>query len=185
MNVVVAVRYAEALFNCTPKGELESSLTALKSLQEGISQKPLSSHFFSAPQISNDKKMEVLKSVLEKKNHKNLLAFLSILLLKRRFKCLPDIITQFSHMVSKELNILDVVLGTPHPVSDVVKLKFKTMLEKQYHKKVRMTEQIDPSLIGGGTLFIAGRLIDFSLKEKLRKFKKELSDIGKRYAITT
>ena len=185
MNVAIAVRYAEAIFNSTPKGELESSLAALKNLQEGICQKPLISRFFSSPQISNDKKVEVLTSVLEEKVSKRLLAFLSLLLVKRRFGYLQEIIVQFSHLVFKELNVLDVVFGTPHPVSDAVKLRLKTMLEKQYHKKVQVEEQIDPSLIGGGTLFIAGRLIDFSLKEKLRKLKKELFSTGKRYAITT
>jgi F-type H+-transporting ATPase subunit delta len=48
------------------------------------------------------------------------------------------------------------------------------MISSAFNTKVELEENIDPAIIGGFTLKIDDNYIDASIRNKLRKIKKEL-----------
>ncbi len=168
---MIETRYAKALFQLTASDEeLERRCRDLNRLVAVLNRYP----FFFSPHISKENKEEALKKGLEEVEDKQLVSFLLLLVEKRRFNYLQEIVKAYSQMVREKLGQLKGRLVTAEPVEPSYIEKLKGKLEKQYGKKVFLEEETDPRLIGGGILTIGNRLADFSIKGKLEKLKREL-----------
>ena len=66
-------------------------------------------------------------------------------------------------------------LATPFPADERLAKKARKILEKRLNKKVVLSSEIDPDLIGGFVLYTRNRVIDASLRGKLANLKKELT----------
>ena len=171
----VALRYSKALFNLDTSHEvLKKRLSDLNQSVTVLNQTPQIIQFFSSPQISREEKKEVLKKGLGKNFDSHLLSFFSFLFEKDRFAYLPEIVKAYEQMAMKELETLQGHLMTAIPIDPALMEKLKQKLEKVYRKKVVISEEIDPQLIGGGILSMDNQQIDFSIKGKLEKLKENL-----------
>lgn len=172
-----ALRYSKALFQSgSSKEELERRLSDLTQIIETFKQFPKVSKFFASPQISIESKKQALNSALSGIDPQ-LKYFLFLLLDKNRFKLLPDILHFYRSMVIERIDALEVHLITASPIDAEIRNSLKEKLEKMYRKTILIKEEMDPTLIGGGILMIGNQQIDFSIKGKLAKLKRDLLSI--------
>lgn len=158
--------------------EREEQLREFELLLDLLKKNPKLLNFFSSSQISKDEKEQVLKKSLSGQFSPNVLRSLYFLIEKGRFIYLPQIIKEYRRKVIEELGVIEARLITPMAVQQATKEKLKGKLENAYKKKIALTEEIDPELVGGGILFIANRMLDFSVKGKLDRLKEDLLTVN-------
>lgn len=139
-----------------------------------LAQAPELMDFFSSSHFSFQKKMESLKKNFADTFDDKLLNFLFFLIEKGRFKYLPIITKEFNRLVSQRFKFLDAHLITAFPFDVASKEKLKEKLEKFYNSKIKITEEIDPQLLGGGVLTVGNQQFDFSIKGKIDRLYQYL-----------
>jgi F-type H+-transporting ATPase subunit delta len=171
----IASRYAKALYHLvSSKEEREGQLNELKQIKNILDQAPQLMQFFIAPQITLEQKEKVLESCFKNRIDNRLLSFLDLLLDRRRFQYFPEIVDKYNIIVKAELGILEGKLVTATPADEELVAALKEKLEKIYNKELILAKEIDPELLGGGILYVGDQLIDFSVRGKLDRLKKDL-----------
>ena len=80
----------------------------------------------------------------------------------------------FIHETKKYKGITESVLTTAVKVDARVKKQITDLISDVFKTKVELKEIVDPEIIGGFILQIDDNYIDASIRNKLRKIKKEL-----------
>jgi F-type H+-transporting ATPase subunit delta len=87
---------------------------------------------------------------------------------------IPAIARVFIHETKKYKGITESVLTTAVKVDEKVKKQITDLISEVFKTKVELKENIDPEIVGGFILQIDDNYIDASIKNKLRKIRKEL-----------
>lgn len=177
----IAMLYAKALFKLMDAEDKDTTYSLLSNLEQFVSiviNEAAIRRFFFSPEVSQKHKEQVIKEKFSGYCEPLLISFFLVLLQRRRFIYLPQIVEEYRSMVDNKFGIIQGRLTTSQPVDAEAKKKLEEKWQKLYDKKLELLEEIDPSLIGGGTLMVANHLIDFSIKGRLNKLKKSLLAIS-------
>ncbi|MGL1888252.1 MAG: ATP synthase F1 subunit delta [Reichenbachiella sp.] len=128
------------------------------------------------PVINSGKKQTILKAAFEGKVTELTMAFIDIVVRKKREKFLPEIAEIFIQQYHAYMGIVESTVTTVLPLTAAMKKEVIDIVEKITSKKVDLTEKIDKSLIGGFVLRIGDKQIDDSISSKLRELRLELID---------
>lgn len=170
----IATRYTKALFQLDlSQNQLEKRLDDFVYLTD-LHKHPKLERLLLAPQLEDKEKKELLFSLLDGRLDPVFLKFLSVLIEKRRWSYLTEIIRQYRLMVDRHLNIWEAELVTAIPIDQKTEDVLKDKLQKALNKEIKLKKSVDPKLIGGASLLIDNEMIDWSLAGKLKKMKKEL-----------
>ncbi len=98
-----------------------------------------------------------------------------LLIEKGRVSMLPDIADEYRHLVDEYNGIERAEVTTAIPIDDKARKNLSEKLGDITGKKVIIeSEYVDPDLIGGIIVKVAGKLIDGSTRGRLAELKKEL-----------
>ena len=100
--------------------------------------------------------------------------FLKVLAENQRLGVLPDIVARFEVLKSDAERTLDAVLTSASAVSDTQQQRIIDSLSKRFDRKIRLSVQLDPALIGGARLQVGDRVIDGSVRTGLDKLASAL-----------
>ena len=100
--------------------------------------------------------------------------FLKVLVANQRLRLLPDIAVRFEALRAEAENTLEVTLSSASPVSDEQRAGIVDSLNKRFGRKIRLTVEIDNTLIGGARLQVGDRVIDGSVRTGLDKLATAL-----------
>lgn len=95
--------------------------------------------------------------------------FLKVLAENQRLGSLPEILARFEVLKAEAERTLDVVLTSASAVSDDQQKRIVDSLNRRFGRQVRLTVQLDPTLIGGARLKVGDRVIDGSVRTGLDK----------------
>ncbi len=101
--------------------------------------------------------------------------FLRLLAENRRLALLPEIALQFEAQRAEAEHTLDVEVTTAMPLSTAQRAALGAALKNRFGREVRITEQVDASLIGGAVVRAGDLVIDGSLVERLRRLEQQIS----------
>ena len=129
------------------------------------------------PIIPNDKKLNILRALFEKKVSELTFRFFEIVSRKNRENILFDIAEAFREQYNEYKDIIVAKVVTSFPLDDSLRSAFKKVVKQHFgqEKTVELVEKIDASLIGGYTLTVGDRRIDETLDTQLKKLKLEFS----------
>ena len=100
---------------------------------------------------------------------------LALLLLERgRIAALPGIARAFEEMVDDRLGRVRALVKSAKPLDMGTENDIKKALERRTGKKVLMTMETDPSLIGGIIAYVAGVVLDGSVSTRLASLKTRI-----------
>lgn len=171
----IASRYSKVLFELdAPKGNYEKRIGDFDFLLALLENNPTLKTFLKAPQIPLEEKKSVLAASLSEKYDPAFMHFLFYLIQKRRFDYLKSIALEYRMMVNKHLGIWEASVITPTPIDQDAEKKMTDKLERYFHRKIKINQQIDPKMIGGAVLVIGNDIIDWSVRGRLRKMKEYL-----------
>lgn len=130
------------------------------------------------PIVSSEKKLNILKALYKEKGAtKATMAFFEIICRKGREEVLADIAREFQVQYQLHNSIQVAEVTTTFPLDDKLRAEFsKIVLEISGMKEVKLTEKINPDLIGGFVLRVNDRQLDESLSSKLKALRIQFSE---------
>jgi F-type H+-transporting ATPase subunit delta len=93
--------------------------------------------------------------------------FLNLVVQKKRADILPEIATEFQALVDTAQNVSRGTLTTALEISGDLQAKVQNTLENITGKKVILTTEIDPTIIGGIVAKVGDLVMDGSIKTQL------------------
>ena len=169
-----ARRYARAVFEIAlEKQRLDEWQSGLGEMARLTGDRSVAS-YLESPDISFEDKARLLSERLG--DIEPLVLNLVYLLIARgRFGVLIDIADEYQRLLDKYNNIERAEAITAVPLDKKDKKRLSERLGSITGKKVIIKDKIDPDLIGGVVVRVAGKLLDGSTRGKLEALKRELS----------
>jgi len=181
-NNTVARPYAQAIF------EIADGAGALggwsKSLAVGgalLADKGLV-EYLGAPELSDEQRLEFLTGLFAKAGAGLLdgsddkgTNFLKLLLENGRVAVLPEIAEHFEALKAKVENSVDAVVTSAAPLNAEQEKEIASSLRERLGREVRITTEIDETLIGGAVIRAGDVVIDGSLRARLEGLANALT----------
>ncbi|HEX2967978.1 MAG TPA: ATP synthase F1 subunit delta [Bacteroidales bacterium] len=170
----ISVRYSKALFqSALEKNAIDKVMTDMALITE-LCKAPETREFLENPVIPPSKKSAVLSNTLKGNVQEITLSLIYMLVKNGRESFLPAIARSYIHETQTYKGITEAILTTAVPVDAKVKKQVSELVAGSFSTKVDLKEVIDPEIIGGFILRVDDKYIDASIRNKLRKVKKEL-----------
>lgn len=170
----ISVRYSRALFQSALENNILETIYNDMILVRDTCSIPEVKELLINPVIRPFKKTEILHNLLEKNLHKLTLSLIDLVVKNNRESYLPAIARVFIHDTLKHNGITESVLTTAVKVDPGIKKQISDLIAHKFNTTVDLKENIDDTIIGGFILKIEDKYIDGSIRNKLRKIKKEL-----------
>ncbi len=176
----LAGRYAAALFELADdKKELDPVAADLRSLREVLGGSEDLQRLIRSPLYSREQQGQALTAILEKSGAGDLTRrFVLTVGQNRRLFALPQMIDAFLAELARRRGEVTAEVTSAAPLSDAQQGALDKVLRKEYGDKVQLDLKVDESLIGGLIVRVGSRMIDGSLKSKLRKLEFAMKGIG-------
>jgi len=169
-----ARRYARAVFELDKKdriAELQNDLDKIMS----IGKNETIVAYLENPVINFEDKVKLLHESLVDVNTM-VMNLIYVLLARSRLKMLPDIATEYKRLIDDYQGVERAEVTTALPLDDETRKKVSQDIGRLIGKKIILeTEYVNPDLIGGVIVKVAGKMLDGSTRGKLAALKREIS----------
>ena len=174
----ISRRYARAFFEiATEQKQIELYYNELNQFASIVSQNKSLSDFLANPVFELASKKGVVESLIAKMKLSGMtVSFLRLLVDKKRIDILNDIVVGYCQLMDEALKKIRVNVKTAFALSDELKSFISSSLEKSMGKKVDMTVEEDPTLLGGLGIGVGDTLYDGSIKNQLNKMRNLLGE---------
>jgi F-type H+-transporting ATPase subunit delta len=170
----ISVRYSRAIFEAAlEKNVLDNVNTDMVFIAEAC-KAPAMKEFLENPVIRPSKKKEIFNSIFGKELQPLTMSLIDLLVSNGRESFLPAIARVFMHETRKYKGITEAVLTTAVKVDPAVKEQVSALVSRVFSTGVELKEVVNPDIIGGFMLRVDDSFIDASVRNKLRKVRKEL-----------
>jgi F-type H+-transporting ATPase subunit delta len=170
----ISVRYSRAIFQfALEKKFLDKVFQDMIFISE-ICKNKETKEFLHSPIIIPSKKEAIFHKMLEGNVENITLSLIDLVVKNGRESFLPAIARNFIHETKKYKGITESLLTTAVSVDSKLKKQITDLISDVFKTKAELKEIIDPEIIGGFILQIDDNYIDASIRNKLRKIKKEL-----------
>lgn len=169
---VIAERYASALLNVAKnRVEMERVFDDLVSLKKVLSENPSLRRFLESPHITQEDKIAFVKRVFSPVMAVTSINFLLILVRKYRLFYIKEIIEEYQRLydVAKAIQRADVI--TAYPLDDATTERIYNTVGRIMNRTVKLCFYINPDILGGVIVKTPNRIIDGSIKRKLRDLR--------------
>ena len=173
----ISVRYSKAIFqSAVGKKNLDMVNSDMILLME-VCSTPEMKELLQSPVIRPSKKSEILHAVFKGNVEDITLSLIDLVVLNGRENYLTAIARVFISETRKYKGITEVKLTTAVPVNDKIRTQITELVKRVFDTKVDLKEAVDKDIIGGFVLKIEDNFMDASVRNKLRKIKKELTSV--------
>lgn len=172
----VASRYAKSLIDLSKEQNILEDVNRDMNLFLNICKgTPQLVRVMKNPIINHDKKLAILREMLQNKVHRITFAMFDIIGRKHREGYLYEISKEFVRQYKEMKGIHSAEIITTQPITDEQRSRFTQMVANN-GQQVELKETVDEKIIGGFILKMGDRQIDESVKSKLLKLKSNFRD---------
>ena len=177
MAKLVSKTYGDALFELALENGTEDVLfDEAKTFLEVIRSDDELVKFMKHPKIVKEEKMKTGKNIFDGRFSKEFAGFLLVLIQKDRFAEIDKTLEYFIGRMKEHKKIGVAYVSTAAALSDVQKEKVNArLLETTDFETIEMNYTVDESLLGGMVIRVGDRVVDTSIKNKLKSLSKQLS----------
>jgi F-type H+-transporting ATPase subunit delta len=166
--------YAAAVFKrASESGSAEQWSQMLTFIATVVKDKDIST-IIQNPKISQDRLIQLLLDICQEQLNLEGENFLKLLVQNDRLTLAPQISQLYEIHKADAEGYVDVDVTTAYAFTKEEQKKFTSALEKTLAKKVRVSVNVDKSLIGGFLAKAGDRVIDGSIKGRLQHMQKTL-----------
>jgi F-type H+-transporting ATPase subunit delta len=179
MNVpLIAERYAKALFEMAGERKVLEEVHMDVLRLDGLirESRPLKL-FLKAPVINPGKKRSIMDEILKGFNPVTI-AFVDLLVRKRRESTIPSIVRQFIEQYNIYKNIIVLRVKTAVALDQDLRAQLNTVMAGYTKANIELIEEIDESVIGGFVLSWDDKQYDASIQKQIDRMKKGLARIN-------
>lgn len=170
----ISVRYSRALFQSALEKNILDKVKQDMIFISEVCKIPEAKEFLHSPVIVPSKKTAIFHKMLGDNVENITLSLIDLVVKNGRESFIPAIARVFLHETMKYKGITESVLTTAVKVNAKVKMEITDLISEVFKTKVELKENIDAEIVGGFILRVDDNYIDASIRNKLRKIKKEL-----------
>jgi F-type H+-transporting ATPase subunit delta len=172
----VARVYARAMLDlAAAQGQEDELLAELQALGEAVAGDPELAAFLASPLVSGEARAEVLEKVFRRRTSDLLVDALEVINRKGRLGLLPAIVEAFRGEYRELRGLVDARVTSAVPLSQAQRTSLAAALAKLTGKQPELIERVDPSILGGLVVEVAGEKSDSSLSSRLRDVAMHLA----------
>ena len=169
-------RYATALFELAQESKsldaVASDLARVKSLLVGSADL---ARLVRSPVFTRDEQGKAMAAVLDRLNVSTLTKnFVGLLAQKRRLFALAGIVTAFQSLVAKLRGEMSAEVTSAQTLKPEQVTALAGTLKDALKREIRITQIVDPALLGGLVVKVGSRQIDSSLRSKLVRLERAM-----------
>jgi len=177
-EISVSARYAKALFIVTEKRkETARALDDMRVLRDVLKPGSRVSNFLASPQVRLPDKRNVLRKGFEGKALPTVIVFVDLLLRKRRLKDFTTVVEEFEALVEHAMGVKRALVVSAVPLHADESRRLHETLERYTRSHVKLTSDVDPSLLGGALVRIGDRVVDRSVRTLLEAISQQLHEV--------
>ncbi|MFO7621666.1 MAG: ATP synthase F1 subunit delta [Bacteroidales bacterium] len=172
----ISVRYSKALFQSALAGEVVDEVSKDMILISDICKTPDFKEMLDSPVIRPSVKKKIFHAVFRESVTDITMSLLDLVVSNGREKYLPAIARVFRSETMQHKGIMECLLTTAVRIGADLKKQISERIETVFKTRVELHENIDEEIIGGFILRMDDNYIDASIRNKLRKIRKELTE---------
>ncbi len=173
----VSKEYAEALFTLAlEENSIDDFYSALSMMQALFSENPEYIEFLSTPSISKAERVQQLTKCFEGKVPEIILHYAIVMVERGDIRSFSDSVTEYENLSFAMKSVSNATAVSAVPLTDEEKVLLVRKLEKLCSHTIQLHCRVDPSLIGGMIIEIDGKVIDGSIKHRMRELKGIISE---------
>lgn len=176
----LAGRYASALLDLADeRKELDQVAAELGALKAAIADSEDLRRFIGSPLYGRDQQGKVMAAILDQAAAGELTRrFVMVVAHNRRLFALPRMIDAFLAELAHRRGEVTAQVVAAYDLSDTQKDALLASLRQAIGSKVQMDLRIDQGLIGGLVVKVGSRMIDTSLRSKLKRLELAMKGAG-------
>ena len=172
--LTAARRYAEAAFQVASRDgtvdEWQARLDQLAALLEDERLEQIAAN----PAVPPEQREHVLVQALEWSRDDPALNLVRLLLRHGRLGLAAPISTRYRRLVQRARGIEPAVVTSATALTDAEQVAIRERLEAMTNKRIDMSVELDPDLIGGVVVRIGDHMIDASVRGRLERLRDQL-----------
>ncbi|MBQ6173090.1 MAG: ATP synthase F1 subunit delta [Clostridia bacterium] len=169
----ISKEYAAALFSiavekaCVPKWEAQ-----LRAVEAELKAQPDYVRLLTSPDIPAEERVSLLRAAFAQDTDEEVVSFAALMCRRGRAAQLPEAIERFCQLADERARIRVATVESARPLREDEKKRLIAALEKKTGGTVELRCEVDPALMGGLRVTVDGRVIDGSVRERLREIKE-------------
>ena len=169
----IARPYADALYKAS-LSDLSAAAVWVEQLQEIASNTQLQ-QFADNPNVSDDQVFDVIAGVVKTALPEMAKNFLRAVIENGRLSALPEIAQQFRTLKNAQGGSSDAVVYSAFAIDSTALGDLAAALEKRFGRKLNVSVELQPELIGGIRVVVGDEVLDSSVKARLEQMKVALT----------
>ena len=177
-NPRLAGRYAKSLLDlAVEQNQLDTIYADVKLLRAIMKGNPDFVAVLKSPVINNDKKDQIINSIINGRVSNVTSLFIRLLVRKTRESNLPEIVKAFVEQYNKLKDIHHVKITTAVPLSATGEQEILNKVRSiSSIQNIELETAVDEALIGGFKLEVGGKLVDATILRDLNDVKKQFKN---------
>ncbi len=169
----IARPYAEALFKAS-SSDLIGAAVWVEALQ-AVANNPQLQQFADNPNVTDDQVFDVIAGVAPVALPEMATNFLRTVIENGRLNALPEIAEQFRALKNAQSGSSDAVVYSAFAIDSAALADLAATLEKRFARKLNLSVELQPELIGGIRVVVGDEVLDSSVKARLEQMKMALT----------
>ncbi|MDB5753550.1 MAG: putative F-ATPase, delta chain [Ramlibacter sp.] len=169
----IARPYAEALFQSS-KGDPDGTSQWLDQLA-AVAGNPQLLQFAGNPKVGSQQVFDLVTEAARVQLSGNGRNFLRTIIDNGRLAAVPEVAQQFRAMKNTQAGSSDAVVYSAFPIAAAALGNLAGVLEKRFGRKLNLTVQEAPALIGGIRVVVGDEVLDTSVQARLEQMKVALT----------
>jgi F-type H+-transporting ATPase subunit delta len=173
-------RYATALFELANEAKAMDQVEAdFNAFDRMLDDSDDLLRLVRSPMYSADQQIAALDAIMEKAGAHALTAnFLKLVAHNRRLFAIRDMIAAFRKLVAWARGEVSAEVISAHALKPEQVQALKAELRAAESRDVKLTQRVDPAILGGLIVKVGSRMIDNSLRTKLQSLKVAMKGTG-------
>ena len=168
--------YATALFELAiERANIDEGLKQAVFLRDSLKDSGIM-RLLLHPQVPRNDKQKLLTDALSGNIDDDLLGFLQLAIDKNRQAFILSILDTYINMIEKHKNIVTAKVISATELDDNQATELQDILSKKLNKEVRLSVNVDPSVVAGPYIYVDGYYLDWTFKTRLRELTAQMKE---------
>lgn len=175
MDELIAKRYGTALFNlAVEKNEVDALFSQVQMVKETIESNPEILNILEHPQVNEAQRILLVEKVYTNQVSDGIIGLILLTIKKNRQSHLVAIFDCFLDLVYEHKNIVFAHVTSHKAMTQNQREQMMAKMQELTNKEIHLVEYVDVQLIGGISIRLGDRVIDYSIKGLIGDMKKQL-----------
>ncbi len=181
-QTTIAEVYARSLLElATARGESDTIDLEFAEFATLLKADPDFNAFVTARVIDLEQRRKSLDVMFQGRMSEMLLNTLHVLNNKDRLEIVSEVQRLYHELTLKQQAIVEVHVSAAEPLSDVMRTRLQQLMESRTGRTVRLTERVEPAMLGGLIVRVGDEQIDMSVARQLRRFQDRLMEQARQH----